>query len=93
MPWSTFPAWQIVESHWVSERRGLERFVCEQPPYSIFARAIELDVLPVAERYGMGVMVWSPLGRGWLTGRGFVEGDEVKHGLRDVDSNSLDMHD
>lgn len=66
---STFPGWQIVESHWVAERRGLSRFRTEQPPYSIFARAIELDVLPVAQRYGMGVLSWSPLGRGWLTGR------------------------
>jgi aryl-alcohol dehydrogenase-like predicted oxidoreductase len=66
---STFPAWQIVESHWASERRGLERFVCEQPPYSILVRGIELDVLPVAQRYGMGVIVWSPLAGGWLTGK------------------------
>jgi aryl-alcohol dehydrogenase-like predicted oxidoreductase len=66
---STFPAWQIVESHWVSERRGLDRFVCEQPPYSILVRGIELDVLPVARRYGMGVIVWSPLAGGWLAGK------------------------
>ena len=66
---STFPAWQIVESQWVAERRGLSRFRTEQPPYSIFARHIEQDVLPVAQRYGMGVLVWSPLNRGWLSGR------------------------
>ena len=66
---STFPGWQVVEAHWVAERRGLSRFRTEQPPYSIFVRHIELDVLPVAERYGMGVLVWSPLCRGWLTGR------------------------
>ncbi|MGQ0669494.1 MAG: aldo/keto reductase [Actinomycetota bacterium] len=66
---STFPGWQIVEAQWVAERRGLSRFRTEQPPYSIFVRHIELDVLPVAERYGMGVLVWSPLCRGWLTGR------------------------
>ena len=66
---STFPAWQIVESHGVAERRGLSRFRSEQPPYSIFVRGIERDVLPVAQRYGMGVLVWSPLCRGWLTGR------------------------
>jgi aryl-alcohol dehydrogenase-like predicted oxidoreductase len=66
---STFPAWQVVESHWVSERRGLTRFRCEQPPYSIFTRAIELDLLPVAQRYGMGVIVWSPLSGGYLAGR------------------------
>jgi len=66
---STFPGWQVMEAHWVAERRGLSRFRTEQPPYSIFVRHIELDVLPVAERYGMGVLVWSPLCRGWLTGR------------------------
>jgi aryl-alcohol dehydrogenase-like predicted oxidoreductase len=66
---STFPGWQIVESQWVAERRGLSRFRTEQPPYSILVRQIERDVLPVAERYGMGVLVWSPLCRGWLTGR------------------------
>ncbi len=66
---STFPAWQIVESHWVSERRGLQRFVCEQPPYSMLVRGIELDVLPVCQRYGMGVIVWSPLAGGWLAGK------------------------
>jgi aryl-alcohol dehydrogenase-like predicted oxidoreductase len=66
---STFPSWQIVEAHRASERRGLERFACEQPPYSILVRGIELDVLPVAQRYGMGVIVWSPLAGGWLTGK------------------------
>jgi len=66
---STFPAWQIVEAQWVSERRGLERFRCEQSPYSIMTRGIENDVLPVAQAYGMGVIVWSPLSRGWLTGK------------------------
>ncbi|WP_354697683.1 1-deoxyxylulose-5-phosphate synthase YajO [Paraconexibacter sp. AEG42_29] len=66
---STFPAHEIVESQWVSERRGLGRFVSEQPPYSILARGVEVDVLPVAETYGMGVLPWSPLAGGWLTGR------------------------
>jgi aryl-alcohol dehydrogenase-like predicted oxidoreductase len=66
---STFPGWQMVEAQWASERRGLSRFRTEQPPYSIFVRQVEHDVLPVAERYGMGVLVWSPLCRGWLTGR------------------------
>jgi aryl-alcohol dehydrogenase-like predicted oxidoreductase len=66
---STFPSWQMVEAHWISERRGLTRLACEQPPYSIFVRSIERDVLPVARRYGMGVIVWSPLAGGWLTGK------------------------
>ena len=66
---STFPASILVEAQWVAERRGLARPRTEQPPYSIFVRHAELDVLPVAQRYGMGVLVWSPLCRGWLTGR------------------------
>jgi aryl-alcohol dehydrogenase-like predicted oxidoreductase len=66
---STFPPEMIVEAHWAAERRGLERFRTEQPPYSIFVRGIEAGTLPVAQRYGMGVIVWSPLGGGWLTGK------------------------
>jgi len=66
---STFPGWQLEEAAWVAERNGLSRFRTEQPPYSILVRQIELDVLPVAQRLGMGVLVWSPLCRGWLTGR------------------------
>jgi aryl-alcohol dehydrogenase-like predicted oxidoreductase len=66
---STFPAEQIVEAHYVAERRGLERFRTEQPPYSLLARGIEASVLPVCQRYGMGVLVWSPLASGFLSGR------------------------
>ncbi len=66
---STFPAHEMVEAQWVSERRGLGRFVTEQPPYSLLTRSIERDLLPVAEKYGMGVLPWSPLGGGWLSGR------------------------
>ena len=66
---STFPAHVIVEAQWVAERRGRERFACEQPPYSMLARGAEADVLPVCEQYGLGVISWSPLAGGWLTGR------------------------
>jgi aryl-alcohol dehydrogenase-like predicted oxidoreductase len=66
---STFPAHLIVEAQWVAERRGRERFVCEQPPYSLLVRGIEADVLPVCERYRMAVIPWSPLAGGWLSGR------------------------
>jgi aryl-alcohol dehydrogenase-like predicted oxidoreductase len=66
---STFPASQIVEAQWVAERRGRERFVCEQPPYSMLVRGIEADVLPTCARYGMGVIPWSPLAGGWLSGK------------------------
>ena len=66
---STFPASQIVEAQWAAERRGRERFVCEQPPYSMLVRGIEAEVLPVCQRYGMGVISWSPLAGGFLSGR------------------------
>ena len=66
---STFLASEIVEAQWTAERRGRERFVCEQPPYSILVRGIEADVLPTCDRYGMGVIPWSPLGGGWLSGK------------------------
>jgi aryl-alcohol dehydrogenase-like predicted oxidoreductase len=66
---STWPASAIVEAQWVAERRVRERFVCEQPPYSILVRGIEADVLPTCQRYGMGVIPWSPLAGGWLSGK------------------------
>ncbi|WFB08766.1 aldo/keto reductase [Streptomyces sp. LX-29] len=66
---STFPAEQIVEAHWTSERRGHVRFRSEQPPYSILARGAEAAVLPTAQKYGMGVLTWGPLSAGWLSGR------------------------
>ena len=65
---STFPAHEIVEAQWVAERRARERFVTEQPPYSILVRGIEKDVLPMCQQYGMGVLSWSPLAGGWLSG-------------------------
>ena len=73
---STYPANEIVEAQWVAERRGLGRFMTEQPPYSIMVRSIEADVLPTAEKYGMGVIPWSPLAGGWLTGR-YRKGEDV----------------
>ncbi|GLH99957.1 aldo/keto reductase [Phytohabitans aurantiacus] len=66
---STFPAEQLVEAQWIAQRRGLVRFRTEQPPYSILNRVAEAAVLPTCERYGVGVMTWSPLSEGWLTGR------------------------
>jgi aryl-alcohol dehydrogenase-like predicted oxidoreductase len=65
---STFPASQIVEAQWTAQRRNRERFVCEQPPYSMLIRAVENDILPTCQRYGMGVIPWSPLAGGWLSG-------------------------
>ncbi len=66
---STFPASEIVEAQWVAEKRQRERFLCEQPPYSMLVRGIEGDVLPMCARYGIGVIPWSPLGGGWLSGK------------------------
>jgi aryl-alcohol dehydrogenase-like predicted oxidoreductase len=66
---SKLPAADIVEAHWIAERRGFERFRSEQPNYSILNRGIERDILPVTQRYGMGTIVWSPLAQGLLTGR------------------------
>src|SRR4051794_5636403 len=65
---STSPPSQIVEAQWVAEKRGRERFVCEQPPYSMLIRGVEADLLPTCRRYGMGVIPWSPLAGGWLSG-------------------------
>lgn len=69
---STFPAEKIVEAQWVSEQHGFGRFVTEQPMYSIFARKLEAAVLPTTQRYRMGVLTYSPLNGGWLSGRGDV---------------------
>ncbi len=78
---STFPAHQVVESHWVAERRGLGRFVTEQPPYSILARGIEADMLPVTQQFDMGVLSWSPLAGGWLSGR-YRKGEQLPTSTR-----------
>jgi aryl-alcohol dehydrogenase-like predicted oxidoreductase len=66
---STFPGSAIVEAQWVAERRHRERFVCEQPPYSILVRGVEAEILPVCQQYGLGVIPWSPLAGGWLSGK------------------------
>jgi aryl-alcohol dehydrogenase-like predicted oxidoreductase len=66
---STYPAAQIVRAQWVARERGLQRFVCEQPPYSILVRGVEADVLPTCLEHGLGAIPWSPLAGGWLSGR------------------------
>jgi aryl-alcohol dehydrogenase (NADP+) len=78
---STFPVSEIVEAQLVAERRGLARFRTEQPPYSILDRGIERDMLPTCQRYGMGVMVWSPLSKGMLTGK-YRKGQPMPDSLR-----------
>ena len=65
---STFPAYRIVQAQWAAREHHLSRYVTEQPSYSILQRGIETHVLPVTEEYGLGVLAWSPLASGWLTG-------------------------
>jgi aryl-alcohol dehydrogenase-like predicted oxidoreductase len=65
---SSFSAGQIVEAQWTARDRNLQRFRTEQPPYSLLVRGIELDVLPTAQRHGMGILTYSPLAGGWLSG-------------------------
>ncbi|MBV9817722.1 MAG: aldo/keto reductase [Solirubrobacterales bacterium] len=88
---STMPASDIVEAQWVAERRGLERFCTEQPPYSILNRGIEAEMLPVAQRYRMGTLVWSPLAKGMLTGR-IRKGQETDLRRAPVVSSFSDEH-
>ncbi|MGC9453643.1 MAG: aldo/keto reductase [Phycisphaerae bacterium] len=66
---STFGAWQVVESLWVSQQLGLNRFVTEQPPYNLLDRRIERELVPMAETWGIGLIPWSPLAGGFLTGK------------------------
>ena len=74
---STYPPSMIVEAQWTAEKRGLARYVCEQPPYSILVRGVETEVLPTCHQYGMGVIPWSPLAGGWLSGK-YRKGSDVK---------------
>ncbi len=78
---STFPAWQLCESLWISERRGFERFVSEQPPYNILWRTVEAEVLPFCETHGFAVIPWGPLGGGWLSGK-YRRGEPPPEGSR-----------
>src|SRR5438477_5577333 len=66
---STFAAWQIVEALWVAKELGLNRFVCDQPPYNLLDRRVERELLPMAQTFGIGIIPWSPLGGGLLTGK------------------------
>jgi aryl-alcohol dehydrogenase-like predicted oxidoreductase len=91
---STWPASAIVEAQWAARERGRERFACEQPPYSMLVRAIESDVLPTCQRYGMGVIPWSPLAGGWLSGRyrqGADAGEPFSSARRRLTASRFDM--
>jgi aryl-alcohol dehydrogenase-like predicted oxidoreductase len=78
---STYPAAQIVEAQWVAGERNLRRYVTEQPPYSLLVRGVEADVLPTCLEHGMGVIPWSPLAGGWLSGR-WRQGQEPPQSTR-----------
>ena len=73
---SNFPAWQLCESVWISEKHNFERFVCHQPPYSILRRGVEEETLPFCIAHGFAVIPYSPLQGGWLTGK-YRKGQEV----------------
>lgn len=66
---STFAAWQLLESLWASKEYGLNRFICEQPPYNLLDRQVERELIPMAQTYGIGIIPWSPLASGRLSGR------------------------
>ncbi len=78
---STFAAWQVMESLWASKELGLNRFVCEQPPYNILDRRIERELLPMARTYGIGTIPWSPLAGGLLSGK-YRKGQKRPEGSR-----------
>ena len=78
---STFAAWQLVESLWVAKELGLNRFVCEQPPYHLLDRRVERELLPMAQTYGFAIIPWSPLAGGLLTGK-YKRGEEPPPGSR-----------
>lgn len=88
---STFAAWQLVESLWVARELGLNRFVCEQPPYNILDRRIERELLPMAQTYGFGTIPWSPLAGGLLTGK-YERGAQPPAGARFVDYQENPIH-
>ena len=77
---STFAAWQVVESLWVSKEYGLNRFVTEQPPYNLLDRRIERELIPAARSFGIGLIPWSPLAGGFLTGKYSAKSGGVQEG-------------
>lgn len=83
---SNFDAWRIMESLWVSDKMNLERFVSNQPSYSILDRYIEMEVLPVSEKYGLSTLAYSPLAGGWLSGK-YRLSQPVPEGSRGAKNN------
>lgn len=78
---STFPSWRVMESLWVAKELGLNRFISEQPPYHLLDRSIERELIPLAQTYGIAILPWSPLARGFLTGK-YKRGEEIPEGTR-----------
>ena len=83
---STYAAWQVMESLWVSKELGLNRFVCEQPPYHILDRRVERELIPLALSYGLGIIPWSPLAGGKLTGK-YRQGQPAPENSREKPEN------
>jgi aryl-alcohol dehydrogenase-like predicted oxidoreductase len=73
---STFPSWRVMEALWVAKELGLNRFISEQPPYHLLDRSIERELLPMAQTYGMAILPWSPLARGFLAGK-YKRGEDI----------------
>jgi aryl-alcohol dehydrogenase-like predicted oxidoreductase len=73
---STYPAWRVLDALWASKELGLNRFVTEQPPYHLLDRSIERELIPLAQTYGLAILPWSPLARGFLSGK-YVRGQEI----------------
>jgi aryl-alcohol dehydrogenase-like predicted oxidoreductase len=84
---STYAAWQIIEALWTSSQMGLNRFVCEQPPYNLLDRRIERELLPLAQTYGLAIIPWSPLAGGLLTGK-YTRANGVPAGTRFADKST-----
>jgi aryl-alcohol dehydrogenase-like predicted oxidoreductase len=89
---SNFTGWQLMKALWVSELRGLERFVCLQPQYSLVERNVEREILPVCREEGLGVIPWSPLGGGFLSGK-YRRGERLPQGSRIAEAvESMEEH-
>ncbi|MBA3946794.1 MAG: aldo/keto reductase [Herpetosiphonaceae bacterium] len=88
---STYAAWQVLESLWMSKELGLNRMVCEQPPYHLLDRRIERELVPLAQTYGLALLPWSPLAGGFLTGK-YSRGEARAEGRFKDDSEWNQKH-
>ena len=77
---STFAAWQVCETLWISERLHLHRVVTEQPPYNLLDRRIERELVPFAQTHGLAILPWSPLAEGFLIGKYSLENTSFRRG-------------